>query len=180
MANQDQNTANHDYKSRRLSQVGKAILVNVIPALKTLKAGQTLLIEDPSPARIDQVRSHLYTYFSETSQKRYFRTVRESAKTLRIICQDLTPPLGLIFDYSLVEAFVIDNLLRCENLDEATTIARSALTAGEITDEDFLLILAEWEKKVGSRSDSDSDSKEASIEPLNGTIKEVKNEKETN
>lgn len=150
MPNQDQD---QDYKSRRLSQAGKVILTNVIPALKTLKAGQTLLIEDLSPARIDQVRSHLYTYFSETSQKRYFRTVRESAKTLRIICQDLTPPLGITFDYSLVEAFVIDNLLSCKNLDEATTITRSALTAGEITDEDFLLILTEWEKKVGSRED---------------------------
>ena len=164
MTNQD-----HDYKSRRLSEAGKTILANIIPALKTLKAGKTLLVQDASPARIDQVRSHLYTYFSETSQKRYFRTVRESATTLRIICQDLTPPLKLTFDYSPVEIFVIDNLLSCETLDEATAITGSALTAGEISDEDFLAILEEWERKIGGRASSTSPT---SSKPLNGIIEE--------
>lgn len=177
---------NHDYKARRLSPTGKILLSRIIPALKALAAGKTLLIQD-TPDRIDQVRSHLYTYLSETSQKSYFRTVRESATSLRIICQDLTLP-SLTVDFSPIETFVLENLLACENLDEASAIARSALTAGEITEEELLLIIEEWESWVGQASHSRGTTtyqsqgpprnqglvEKPSSDPLNGTIKTPK------
>ena len=167
-----------EYKVRRLSPTGKILLAEIIPALKGLSAGKALLIQD-TPARIDQVRSHLYTYFSDTSQKRYFRTVRESATSLRIVCQDLTPST-LTVDFNPIETFIIENLLSCENLEEASAIARSALTAGEITEEAFLLILEEWEARVSLGASATSqviDAKEFEkprINPFNGSIKPPK------
>jgi len=138
-----------DYKTRRLSPTGKLILAEIIPALRSLRAGKSLLIQNDSPQMIDQVRSHLYTYFSETASKAYYRTVRESATALRIICQDLTSS-KLTLEFSPVETFVIDNLLSCSSFDEASAIAQVALTAGEITDAEMLDILEEWERKIGS------------------------------
>jgi hypothetical protein len=157
-----------DYKTRRLSPTGKILLANIIPALKSLRAGKTLLVENPSPTQIDQ---HLYTYLSETSQKPYFRTIRESATSLRIICQNLTPS-SLITDFSPIETFVIDNLLECENLDEASAIARSALTAGEISDTEFLAILKEWETRCGG--EATPEEIKARMNPLNGSIQSSK------
>jgi len=155
-----------NYKTRRLSPTGKLILAEIIPALRGLRAGKSLLIQNDSPQMIDQVRSHLYTYFSETASKAYYRTVRESATALRIICQDFTAS-KLTVEFSPVETFVIDNLLECETLDEASSIARAALTAGEITDVELVAILEEWERKIG---EAGSGSKTGSIKPLNGSI----------
>lgn len=161
------------WKTRRLSQTGKILLSEIIPALKALQAGKTLLIEDSSPARIDQIRSHLYTYFSESSQKRYFRTIRETATKLRIICQDLTKST-LTVDFSPIETFVIDNLLSCETLDEAVAITRAAFTAREITDSEFLLIIDEWEARVSLNNVVDAEElKKPRIDPLNGSVEDL-------
>jgi hypothetical protein len=164
--------AKASYKTRRLSPTGKILLAEIIPALKSLRAGKALLIEDPSPPRIDQIRSHLYTYFSESSQKQYFRTIRESATTLRIICQDLTKST-LTVDFSSVEIFVMENLLECESFDEASAITRSALTAGEISDVEFLAIMKEWEAQCAGEPVSSEISQTRMI-PLNGSIKSLK------
>ena len=168
---------NQNYKTRRLSPTGKILLAEIIPALKSLKAGKTLLIEDFLPARIDQIRSHLYTYFSESSQKSYFRTVRESATRLRVICQDLTKST-LTVDFSPIETFVMDNLLSCETFDEASAIARSALTAGEISDTELLAIMKEWEDQCSLPLPSPSNKQgkneineiKSSSDPFNGSI----------
>lgn len=164
--NKTERQSRHEWKTRRLSPTGKILLSEIIPALKDLKAGKTLLITNPSPAQIDQVRSHLYTYFSESSQKPYFRTIRESATSLRIICQNLTPST-LTVDFSPTETFVIENLLSCETFDEASAIARSAFTAGEISDVELLAIMKEWETRCNL---TEVKSEEDRIDPLNGTI----------
>lgn len=164
---------NSNYKTRRLSPTGKLILAEIIPALQSLKAGKSLLIQNNSPQMIDQIRAHLYTYLSETASKAYYRTVRESATALRVICQDFTPS-KLSIEFSPIETFVVDNLLSCQSLDEASAVAQVALSAGEITDAEMLAILEEWERKCGSGEEAKPLGSQASIKPLNGSVEDGK------
>jgi len=162
-------TTNQNWNRRRLSSTGKILLGNIIPALKNLKAGDTLLIRDSSPHRVKQIRSHLYTHFSETGQTRYFKTVRESANTLRIICRDLTLSV-ITAELNPVETFVRDNLLECETFNDAQLIAHKAYTEGTLTDEELLSVMEEWETKIGGVTFTKIQEPSTSIDPFNGII----------
>jgi len=161
-----------DYKVRRLSQAGQSVLANIIPALEALRPGSAFTITD-TPERITSIRSYLYTHLTSSGQKLYFRVTRESASTLRVLCRDLTPAAKPLLAFSLVETFVLDNLLSASSLDEASAIAQVALSSNQISDQDFVEIIEEWERKVGPQGEAKVGAEKITrVNPLNGFIED--------
>lgn len=135
---------------RRLSQEGKILLTNVIPQLKKLGPGASVLITD-TPLRLAKIRRHLYNYFSGTGEKFYYRTIAESSTTLRVICKDLTPA-SAASELSFVENYFIDQLSTCETYKEAQEKISKAHVLGELSDKQAMEAIEEYERQMGKLS----------------------------
>lgn len=176
----------------RLTPEAEWSISPITSKLAALKPGDILTIKAENPQRLNSIRSWLYTYFRINNLKSKFKLRSDNLTQLSLLACDLSfiEVKTSASPFTPIETFVIENLLACETLDEASAIARSALTAGEITEEDLLLIIEEWESRVGQASHSRGTTtyqsqgpprnqglvEKPSSKPLNGTIEKSEGE----
>lgn len=142
-------------KRGQLSYEGQALLHNLIPQLHSLPVGETLRIEDTFP-QTEKIRMHLYRWFLINGTGKRYKIQRLSPTVLLVTARVLIAATATLVTYTpitirsaLAESVLKSLFVSAHSLDEASDIARDALNNKQITEEEFLAILTEYERVTG-------------------------------
>jgi len=136
--------------SKRMTEETSRYLGHIIPKILELKPSQSILIKGYDEKHINVVRNHFYSWCRLFDKKALYRTAKETATTLRIVCIE-TRPAEIIQEipFTPAENFVIKNLLEIDDRAEAQELVLSAWQDGKIKEEDCVPIMEEWQRKQG-------------------------------
>ena len=137
--------------AKRLTQEAEWAIKPITSKFDSLAPGQTVILTVESASQLDKVRSWLYTYLRIHNLKSRFKIRQDTPTQLSLVCQDIPVVKATLLagEYTFIESYVRDNLLECSTLEEVGAIVRQDLENGNLTDEEFVAIMEEWEKKVG-------------------------------
>lgn len=122
----------------------------ILITLYKLQSPAQLPMDFKIPAYANRTRHWLYKYFKEMNLKSLYKIRRDSETRLSILCQEpITVKLPSSI-FSPVETFVRDHLLDIDDEAEALEFCRASLASKEITDQELIDIIDEWNRVMGN------------------------------
>ena len=137
--------------AKRLTQRAKSLIGPILPAILSLKPGDSKVFQSKSPEHLAQARSALYGWFEREGLKGRYKTMKIDLDKLMIVCIEETPLVEIAISgmgYTAIETFVQDNLFHAEDEDTARDIILKALEAGEVSNEAVVPLMDEFRKKI--------------------------------
>ena len=137
--------------AKNLSDEGFEVMRGLGEKILKLKGGEVLTLEDSEEA-LNRLRSIIYTWLHANGIKKFIVLKRETPLRLRIVKKvELSPKVVDVGgEYSIIETFVMDNMLEVEDASEAQSIINDAIASDELRLEDSSRVIEEWQRICGS------------------------------
>jgi hypothetical protein len=132
--------------SYRLNEQTWQEVEEIAKSLACLPPGESLFIKDTIPA-IDRIRYLVYAWMHETEQKIKFRIMRKSPYKLEIMRKAVIAPT--LSREDKVDDFVSCQLIEVDDELQAQQLVRSAVESGELTTDQGIAALSEWNRVQG-------------------------------
>ena len=130
----------------KLTNQAELVLAPFLPQLKTLRDGESFVLEDTAEA-MDTLRYYIYSWLHLNSMKELYALRRETPTTLRILRRTIPDPKLISVEMlSSAEEFVKDYLLDTETWDEAKGIVVEAIEKGRMSVDLLTEVEAEWRR----------------------------------
>ena len=130
----------------KLNEVGWEIMLPIAEKLIKLEQGQSLVLKD-SRAGVDQLRYVIYAWLYETGRKPEFKVIRRTHESIEVLRKHVLNPQIVANDR--VDSFVTCNLLEVEDENEVTGRIRTAIQRDELTTDEGIRALSEWNRIQG-------------------------------